>query len=160
MVPARHSLIVSRSADLSTSLDFVVVEYEFPELLEDNWIRVRLSLKSGADSFEKTDPALEAKDLVAIHKWFSALAENRLPRFAHLTFIEPCLSFEFISKRERAVRIAIHLAAEVRPPFPPDFESSPESWPFIAEFEPEELAAIASNFAAAVRRFPHRNDET
>ena len=71
-------------------LAFGVTGYEFPDLADD-WCHVRVAVRQGGESFEAVDPALEATDLPKIRDWFRALAADRLPRYARLSFTEPCL---------------------------------------------------------------------
>jgi hypothetical protein len=95
-----------------------VVGYQFPDDQDDNWCLVRVEVDRDGKTFEKVDPALETPDLIVIQDWFRALANDQLPRYAHLTFTEPCLSFEFIAKTDAGIRLAVQLSHELRSGFP------------------------------------------
>jgi hypothetical protein len=128
--------------------------------LTHNEQRRRVVVQQGSRSFEKVDPALEAHDLQRIRNWFRALAELRLPRVAHLTFIVPCLSFDFLASNERGVRFAVHLGAELRPPFPLEqLEMVDKDWAIVFCFDPQQLAAIADATDILCTRFVVRSRE-
>ena len=83
--------------DDGVHLAFGVIGYEFPDMADD-WCLVRVAVWQGAEAFEAVDPALEATELAAIRDWFRALAADRLPRYATLSFTENCLAFEFLAR--------------------------------------------------------------
>lgn len=135
-----------------------VVRYQFPALRTDNWCVVRLEVSQGKRSYVKEDPALETQDLVRLREWFQCLAEDRLPRYAHLTFVEPCLSFEFLGKDDAGVRFSVHLSAELRPDFRlKQLSLSTRSWQVVFHLGAEALGAIVERIEASVRRFPVRH---
>lgn len=101
-------------------LSFEIVGYQFPGITQGSdadWCNVALHLQQGEKSFKVIDPAIEAKDLPDLLKWFTDLSERRLPSFAHISFLEPCFSFEFYNCKETTVRIGVHLDCEMRPNF-------------------------------------------
>lgn len=135
-----------------------VTAYQFPRSAADDWCMVRVAIEQGPDSFDRSDPALEAGDITKVRDWFGALAEDRLPRYAHLTFIEPCLSFRFLARESGGVRIALDLAAELRPPFPlVQLSRASKEWSIVALLAPDRLAAVAAACDEASRRFPVRS---
>src|SRR5688572_14130589 len=93
--PIQSTMLNAINIDRGVQLQCSVIGYQFPNTPDDDWCLVRVAVRQGLRSFEKVDPALEAHDLLKVRNWFRALAELRLPRVAHLTFVEPCLSFEF-----------------------------------------------------------------
>jgi hypothetical protein len=135
-----------------------VTAYQFSTSRADDWCLVRVVVAQGADSFEKVDPALEAGDILRIRDWFRALAEDRLPRYAHLDFIEPCLSFEFLGATSEGVRLAVHLGAELRPPFPlRQLSHVSDDWAVVFVLASAQLHAVADACEEAGRRLPVRS---
>src|SRR5688572_28118293 len=94
-----------------------VTRYQFPDDSTDDWLIVSVKVDHQGRHFEQLDPALEARDLERIETWFTCLSEQRLPRWAKLSFIEPGLEFEFLANPRSMVRIAINLKQELRPHF-------------------------------------------
>lgn len=114
--------------------------------------------KVRSDSFEKLDPALEAGELVSIRDWFRSLADDRLPRWAHLTFTEPCLGFEFLARDAAGVRFAVDLRAELRPQFRlRQLSAATEQWVVVFHFDAERLALVADAVDGLVAEFPVRS---
>lgn len=133
-----------------------VTGYEFPDAADD-WCLVRVSVRHGGESFEAVDPALEATELPRIADWFRALANDRLPRYATLSFTEPCLAFEFLARDDAGVRFAVQLSGELRPPFPlHQFGSQDSDWHIVFHCTPERLAAVTASAEATSSQFPAR----
>ena len=144
------------SLDDGVHLAFGVIGYEFPDMADD-WCHVRVAVRQGAESFQAVDPALEATELPAIRDWFRALAADRLPRYATLSFTENCLAFEFLARDDAGVRFAVHLCGELRPPFSlRQFTYEDAEWHIVFHFTPERLAAVAAAAEATLGRFPAR----
>lgn len=134
-----------------------VVGYQLPATLDDDWCVVRVSVRQGQALFERVDAALEASELVEIRDWFRALAVDRLPRYAHLSFTEPCLGFEFLARDDAGVRFAVHLGHELRPPFALEqLGGVDDEWIVVFHLSAPRLTAVADAVEAAIARFPTR----
>jgi hypothetical protein len=149
------------NVDAHVHLRCEIAGYQFPATLDDDWCLVRVSVRQGQDHFERVDPALEANDLIRIRDWFRALAADRLPRYAHLGFIEPCLGFEFLARDDAGVRFAVLLSHELRPHFQlRQLGAVSDDWIVVFHLDPARLAAVAAAIDAAIARFPVRSDPT
>lgn len=86
------------------------------------------------------------------------MANGRLPEWAHLNFIEPRLSFEFVARDRDGIRFAVHLRAELRPKFKlRQLSTSTKEWPVVFHFDSERLSAVALAAEAALATFPIRS---
>ena len=152
-----HVIFQATNVDGGVQLCCNVVGYQFPEIAHDDWCQVCVDVRQGEDSFHKIDPALDATDLRSIRDWFSALARNNLPRFALLSFVEPCLSFEFLGCNDAGVRFAIHLGAELKPNFQlKQLSYESKKWGIVFHLEPWRLAAVVTMLEEASGIFPPR----
>src|SRR3990167_2672445 len=133
------------NVDNKVQLELTVEGYQFPDSSEDNWCMVRCFVKHGEHSFEVYDPALETRDVQSIHDWFLCLAELQLPRYAKLSFTEPCLEFEFLACRNDSVRIAINLSRKLKPNFSLNqFGLSRSDWRVVFELNANEFEKAIS----------------
>lgn len=149
-------MISLTSVDGCTELDLDIAGYQFPDR-SDNWCLLRVSVKQGAEHFDKIDPALETGDLNRLYHWFSALAENRLPEYANLSFTEPCLELAFLSYKNNVVRVAIALNCELKPHFPlknPFGEK--EHWNLVFALQKEDFSQILSSLKQWIDNYPSR----
>jgi hypothetical protein len=134
-----------------------VVGYEFPEKRDDNWCLVRVEVRQDSESFEKVDPALEATELLLLRDWFRCLANDRLPRYANLTFTEPCLGFEFLARDAVGVRFAVHLDFELKPDFPlRQLSYSTNDWQVVFHLSFDRLTVLLDSIEATILKFPVR----
>ena len=86
------------------------------------------------------------------------LATDRLPRYATLSFTEPCLALEFLARDDAGVRFAVHLCGKLRPPFPlRQLGCGDRDWHIVFYCTPERLAAVAASAEATSGRFPPRH---
>ncbi|WP_140918693.1 WapI family immunity protein [Limnobaculum xujianqingii] len=149
-------MISLTSIDGSTTLDLDIVGYQFPDQ-SDNWCLLNLSVKQGSEHFDKVDPALETGDLNRLYHWFSALAENRLPEYANLSFTEPCLELAFLSYQNDVVRVAFILNCELKPHFPLKNEFGEEKdWRLVFALQKEDFNHILSSFRQWINAYPSR----
>lgn len=140
---------------IDLSLD--VVGYQFPDSKSDDWCLLKATIIQDGDECELIDPAIETSELVQLLRWFSSLSEGRLPRYAHLTFTEPCISFKFLAFNEGVVRIAINLGRELKPPFEIDqFRAKNNEWSIVAELKSNELAAMRDGIERSLKIYPVR----
>lgn len=147
----------ARNVCFSVELTLDIVDYQFPGVAEDDWCLVELAIRHGPLFFEKRDSSLEAADLPRIADWFLALAERRLPRFARLTFSEPCLAFAFIGADDAAVRISVDLDADLRPNFPLNqLGATTTDWSVVFELSSCQLAITAMAIREKSLKFPSR----
>jgi hypothetical protein len=106
---------------------------------------VRVVVRQGTETLEKIDPAVEVSDLIKIRDWFDCLANDRLPRFSRLSFIEPCLAFAYLANTDVGTPFEIVLDAELAPPFPLRQFSEPiDEWHIVFELERGRLAAVVA----------------
>lgn len=153
-------MIDAKNVEDTVHLNCRVIGYQFPDDPQDNWCLVRVEVHQGSKTFLKVDPALETTELPDLRAWFSALANDRLPRFSHLTFTEPCLSFEFLAKEAGGVRFAVHLSHELRPNFRlKQFSRSTRDWSMVFCLTPERLSGIVDELDATILKFPDREPE-
>jgi hypothetical protein len=138
-------------------LTLEVVGYQFPDSDEDDWCNLKVTVEQEKERCELVDPALETTELVQLLLWFSSLSECRLPRYAHLTFTELCISFEFLAFKDDVVRIAIHLSHELKPEIlMKQLGSKSEDWCVIFELGSENFSNIRNGMKSALERCPIR----
>ncbi|WP_428243529.1 WapI family immunity protein [Gynuella sp.] len=148
-----------RLKNVEGKIDFSleVIGYQFPERKEDDWCLLKVKIDQGEDRCELVDPALETTELVQLLRWFSSLAEGQLPRYSCLTFIEPCLKFNFLAFNDGAVRIAINLSHELKPPFKMEqFIAKSEDWNIVIELHANDFANIDGGIKMALEKYPVR----
>lgn len=151
-------MLTAKSVGGGVDFQCSVIGYEFPDSAGDDWCLLKVSVAQGADAFERIDPAIEAPDLVKMRDWFDCLSTGRLPRRAHLSFVEPCISFDFLARSDAGIRFGIHLGAELTPPFPlQQFGESIDEWHVVFELPPAAIAEIVVQIDAAIARFPARS---
>ena len=146
------------NTDETVHLKCEVLGYQFPDAERDDWCMIRVQIRQGDASFEGVDPALEAIDLPSIRDWLMCLKNGRLPRWAHLTFTEPCLGLEFLAREQTGVRIAVHLGGALRPPFPLEWLGMAwDSWQVVAVLDRDELGAMVAGVERTMSQFPVRS---
>ena len=144
--------------DNKVQLGLSITGYEFPEQPGDNWLMIMVTVAQAEKVFESADPALQTTDLVDLHDWFECLSSNRLPRYSRLTFIEPCLEFEFLAREESTVRIAIKLNHELKPAFNLEqFGRASENWSIVFNIGKSEFSGILKSLSLAIQQYPIRS---
>ncbi|WP_444901475.1 hypothetical protein ACJJIG_18585 [Microbulbifer sp. SSSA007] len=145
---------VENRVDLELSIE----GYQFPDSPTDDWCFVRILVKQDDDTYEVIDPALEATELHCILKWFRCLSERKLPRYAQLTFTEPCLEFKFLACTDSSVRVSICLSHELKPSFDlKQFGLSASDWSVVFELGDSEFNRIISDIEKTLLRYPIRD---
>jgi len=141
----------------NVTISLEVIGYQFPEQLEDNWCFLKVKVTQGDKQFERTDPALETTDLVGIFEWFKCLSKRNLPKWSHLTFTEPCISFRFLRCSESTVRIAINLEHELKPVFEIEqFGSKNSAWDIVFELNDSHFESILEGIEILILKYPNR----
>ena len=134
-----------------------VIGYQFPASKKDDWCLLKVAIEQAGDHCELIDPAIETTELEQLYNWFSCLAEKTLPRYAHLTFTEPCISFEFLAYRNGLVRMAVHLGHELTPNFKlKQFRSEVSEWVIIFELAEIQFKDILEGIQATLSKYPVR----
>lgn len=135
-----------------------VVGYQFPDDLEDNWCLLKVEVKQIEEVFEAIDPALETTDLVTLYDWFKCLSEKRLPKFAEITFVEPCISFEFLTYQNGKIRIAVKLSHELKPNFKlKQFKFYQQEWNIVFVLDDKDFKKILNGIEAVKNQYPSRS---
>lgn len=135
-----------------------IVGYQFPDSPQDDWCLMKVEVEQGDDAFESIDPALEACELVGIYEWFKCLAENRLPRYAHLTFTEPCIGFEFLAYKDDRVRFSVELGHELKPNFDLNqFRPEKRDWVIVFELNRTDINGLLDGIGDAIKQYPIRD---
>lgn len=102
------------------SISCHLADYQFPHLenyTDGNWLNIQLVVNHRQKRFEKIDPALQVQDFQRMYDWFEALHQRKLPRYATLVFMEPCLAFSFLAQDLKKVCISVNLKHELKPKF-------------------------------------------
>jgi hypothetical protein len=148
------------NVDNQVELELAVIDYESPDSLTSNWCLIKAIVIQGNEMFEVVFPALETTDLIRISEWFQRLAEYKLPRFAHLSFTEPCIEFQFLACTEHRVRISINLCHEMKPTFKLNQFNLPfddPDWNIIFELNADNFQTIIGNIKKVIEQYPARN---
>lgn len=146
-------MITFENKNEGVSLSLNVEGYQFPES-NDDWCNVKLHLNTPAGEFLKVDPALESEELQDLLKWFEDLQFRQLPKFAHLCFTEPVISFEFLAIKADTVRVAIHLSHEFKPSC--IVGGQIESKDYLFDLSKEDLIQITTNLRQILKKYPSR----
>ncbi|MET1255630.1 hypothetical protein [Aliikangiella maris] len=150
-------MIKLKNIEGKVSLSIEVVGYQFPESEKDDWCLLKVQVEQDNDSIELIDPAIETTELAQLLLWVSSLSEGRLPRYAHLTFIEPCISFNFLSFKDDIVRISITLSHELKPNFPLiQFGNESSEWCIVFELNENQFTNIRNGIKSTLERYPIR----
>lgn len=150
-------MIQLTNIDNKVNFECKVTGYQFPEIADDNWCFLNVIVTQGQNKFETSDPALEVNELKDIHEWFSSLSERQLPKYAGLTFTEPCISFEFLSCKNDIVRISITLSHELMPNFKLEqFKSEQPDWCLVFDLNMSDFKAILNGLETTMNRYPIR----
>ena len=150
-------MIKLKNIDGKVNLSIEVKGYQFPESEKDDWCLLKVLVEQGNNSVELLDPAIETTELVQLLLWFSRLAEGRLPRYAHLTFTEPCISFNFLSFKDDVIRISVTLSHELKPDFPlVQFGRESSEWCIVFELSENQFKNIRNGIKSTLKRYPIR----
>ncbi|MEM8561045.1 MAG: hypothetical protein AAGF57_02365 [Pseudomonadota bacterium] len=143
-------LNVENRVELALSIE----GYQFPDSPKDDWCFVKVIVNQDNNSFEAIDPALETTDLLRTLEWFRCLAKRKLPRYARLSFTEPCLEFEFLACKEYSVRISGRLSRELKPNFDlKQFGLPPSEWKVVFELGANEFEKVISGIEAKTLQY-------
>ena len=135
-----------------------ICDYQFPQDLTDDWCLIKLRIVQDDSFFEKVDAALEAVEVDEIHRWFESLSKGLLPHAARLIFVEPAISFEYLSNRDGIIRFCMNLRDEFLPNFKLNqLGISSSNWSIVFGLTAAQLASIAANVEQAYMRFPTRS---
>jgi len=146
-----------KNVENNIELSLEIVDYQFPESDKDDWCLLKATIKQENERCELVDPSLETTELVQLLRWFSSLSEGRLPRYAHLTFTEPCISFKYLAFTGEVVRIAIELGHELKPSFQmKQFGRKYEGWSMVFELNESAFSKIRGGIKSALERCPIR----
>lgn len=134
-----------------------IVGYEFPSELEDNWCLLNVGVKQAENEFTSTDAAITTKELDRLYEWFHCLSEFKLPAYANISFLEPCIELRFLKYHEGTVRIAVNLMRELKPDFPIDqFRRESPNWNIVFELSNDDFQLILSGIDGAREKYPKR----
>jgi hypothetical protein len=148
-----------KNIEKKVSLDCSVEGYQFPDSPKDDWCLLKVILQHNGSTFEKVDPALETEELVRMYQWFECLSKNMLPRFACLSFTEPCIDFEFLAYNEGIVRMSIGLSNELKPSFELEqLRSKSNEWSIVFELDDSNFSRILKGIDAAIKKYPTRSE--
>ncbi len=148
--------------NIENKLDFKceVEGYQFPENSSDDWCNLKVGVRQNGLVFEKVDPALETLEVEILYDWFKCLSENSLPRFAELTFTEPCISFNFLAFQHNKVRISIELDHELKPGFEIEqFGELDQDWQMVFELTDVDFKEILSGLSLTMKQYPVRGEQ-
>jgi len=134
-----------------------ITGYQFPDSKRDDWCLLKVEVKQGEQYFERIDPAIETTELERLYDWLKCLSERRLPRFARLSFTEPCISFEFLACADDSIRISINLSHELKPEFElSQFGFRNNDWKIVFNLDDENISKILENLRRTLKLFPVR----
>lgn len=101
------------------SVELRIAGYEFAEAtdqLDLNWLIIGVKVDTSPENWEAEDPSLLTWELRSMVHWFDRLAEGKRPRYKHLVFTEPNLSFKLLNSSTVPLkRIRILFDMELRP---------------------------------------------
>ena len=134
-----------------------VIGYQFPESERDDWCLLEVNATQGEYNFKRVDPALDTTELVRLHQWFKCLSKRMLPRFANLSFTEPCISFQFLGSTDEEVRISIQLGHELKPNF--EIEQlgiSNDNWKIVFTLNDQDFVSVLDGISQTLIAYPIR----
>ena len=147
-----------KNAENNICLVLSVDGYQFPDHPKDDWCLINLAVEQGEKRFQVVDPALEATSFRKMLVWFEDLSVQRLPRFAKLDFVEPCLEFEFVSCDKETVRISLNLSCEMTPDFELEqFGISDKNCNIIFDLDADGFKSVIAGVKQAISQYPVRS---
>jgi hypothetical protein len=158
MTIAANDTIDLWNADRRVHLMLRIAGYEFPEIKEENWLDVHLTLEHDGKHFERIDPSLEVRELGWLRDWLTALRCRRLPEWATLHFTEPCLAFHYWSSTPHSIRIGIELQLELKPKFTlHQLGLDCDDWRIAFDLSDAQLDAMIATLERTLQEYPERN---
>lgn len=152
-------MIKLKNNDTNIKLKCGIAGYQFPDDHEDNWCLLKIEVQQDEQIFEATDAALYATELTELYEWFQCLSENRLPTYAHLSFFEPCISFKFLSCKEKSIEISVLLDDELKPDFAlKQSESDNTDWNIVFKLSEQDFEKILEGIKTTIKHFPVRGN--
>jgi hypothetical protein len=150
-------MILFTNVEGRVSIELGIVGYEFPFDTADNWCLLDTKVTQGSRIFHCVDPAVETSELISMRDWFHCLLSRTLPQWGRLWFTEPCLSFEFLSRKDDVVRVGVGLQAEMRPNFRLNqFGRRSQKWNIVCELHNDDLRSIVAELTSSMQKFPIR----
>ena len=150
-------MIKFHNSENDVELELCITGYQFPMSPNDNWCLLKITVMHNGQSFEAEDPALETTEIVSLLNWFKRLSEHRLPKYGLLSFVEPCIEFEFISCKDKLVTISINLDYELKPDFNlTQFGSIYEHWNMRFDLNFNDFERIINELEVVLQKYPVR----
>lgn len=140
------------------SVELSIDGYQYPSkdegLYDCNWLNIRLRAKDKDREWQKKDPSLLSWEFAQIAEWFATLAKGNEPKDKLISFIEPCLAYEY-QRQGDAIEISFLFTCEMAPP------DADRSCPYSIRFllNGSELTELSRQFAEEAKRFPPRGDQ-
>ena len=155
----QDQLIELSNVEKRVHLKCQVIGYQFPERWRDDWCLLEVNVTQGEYNFKRVDPALETTELVRLHQWFKCLSERRLPKFANLSFTEPCISFQFLGCTDEDVRISIQLGYELKSNF--EIEQlgiNNDNWKIVFTLNDRDFEGVLDGISQTLIAYPIRGN--
>jgi len=137
------------------TVDFRITNYEFPKTSndehDDNWLLIYLNVKSKMGNWQTIDPSLVIWEVEELIDWFRTLLQNKQPKFANLSFIEPNLSVELLENAETS-KFRIKFDLESKP------QSAKENEKYYVDCvaDKQELKRIVEELEKELEKYPKR----
>ncbi len=140
------------------SLEITVINYEIPHIVPDkesfdydaNWLMLKYNYTSPTETITYKDPTFLVYEIINFIKELENLAANNI-RIIETDFMEPELSFKFITNDDKTYSLDLGIHLHQRKP-QDDFEE--EYFSFI--LSKAELNDIITEFKQWVTDFPER----
>ncbi|RIV18135.1 hypothetical protein DYU11_29715 [Fibrisoma montanum] len=132
-----------------------ILDYEYsdsPFFLDRNWLIVSLRTRHNGRECVRTAPLLSTWEIELLLKWMRSVASER-ELSPKLTFIEPGLGFNNVSRHNNQYTLRIKLSNEAQPNWHAD------NTPFWMPVTPDhdELEHAIGDLENQLRQFPVRN---
>ncbi|MEQ9385333.1 MAG: hypothetical protein RIF36_26005 [Imperialibacter sp.] len=139
------------------SVELRIASYQYPYTLDrdydGNWLNIYLSVNSQQGNWQTIDPSLLTWEVEELAGWLLDLSDNREPKYRHLEFIEPNISFKLLNDFcDNLKQLRIHFKLESRP------RSAAPDEEFFVDFEADGPAFLrmASELSEQLRRYTVR----
>ena len=148
--------MILRSEKDQSEFELRLIGYQYPDIENEywdaNWLLISVRVNSPVASWTHTDPCLmtaEARDLA---NWLGDVAFDRQSR-TRILFIEPNLSFEFVTRDADICELRLYFALES---CPPGIEAYSDEFFLNFTVTTEGLRLAANQLCASLRNFPIR----
>jgi hypothetical protein len=148
--------MILKSESDQSEFELRLIDYQYPhienEYWDANWLLVSIRVNSPVASWTHIDPCLMTVEVCDLANWLGDVAYNRQSR-TRLHFIEPNLSFEYVTRDAGICERRLYFSLES---CPPGIEAYSDEFFLPFTVTTGGLLLAANQLCASLRSFPIR----